>query len=196
LAVAQAWQSSLTLVDVASFGEIGLVAARRGMNGLPVPIPHGIVDALRRASGAPTVIETARTHNGTLALRGRMVPGHAFPPGAERGHLPHLVPDHMGYVDTGFACRVDRDGRALTLTAPPPGTTAVGGYRFRQKEIDELVAQIEPHATIVALPDAELGQRMAGTSANREALHTKLQERGTNPLITGAFQPRGGAEAA
>jgi AMP-binding enzyme len=196
LAAAKAWQAPSALVDVASFGEIGLVAARRGMNALPVPIAHGVVDNLRRAPGAPTVIETTRTETGTLALRGRMVPAQAFPPGAERGHLPHLAPNRTGYVDTCFACRVDRDGQALTITAPPAGIISIGGYRIRQKEIDEMIAQIEPDATIVALPDADLGQRLAGTSAHRDALRTDLQARGTNPLIAGAFQPRGGAEAA
>jgi len=46
------------------------------------------------------------------------------------------------------------------------------------------------------LPDADLGQRLAGTTANRAALRAKLQARGVNPLISGAFQPRGAPEAA
>jgi hypothetical protein len=196
LTVAKVWQSTSALIDVASFGEIGLVAARRGTNGLPAPIPHGVVDASRRALGAPKVIETARTDAGTLALRGRMVPMRAFPPAAERGDLPHLAPDNAGYVETGFACQLNGDGQTLTITAPPAGTTAVGGYRFRQSEVDELIAQTDPNATIVALPDADLGQRLAGSAADREALRAKLQARGANPLITGAFQPRGGVEAA
>lgn len=196
LAAAKAWRARSALVDVASFGEVGLIAARRGMNGQSVPVPNGIVDPLRRAPGAPTVIETTRTDNGTLALRGRMVPKQAFPPGAERGQLPHLAPDQSGYVDSGFACRPDRDGKALIITAPPAGTAAVGGYRFLQKDIDELVSRAEPGATTVALPDANLGQRLAGTSADGATLYAKLQACGTNPLVTGAFQPRGGAEAA
>jgi hypothetical protein len=125
-----------------------------------------------------------------------MVPKQAFPPGAERGQLPHLAPDQSGYVDSGFACRLDRDGKALIITAPPAGTAAVGGYRFLQKDIDELVSRAEPGATTVALPDANLGQRLAGTSADGATLYAKLQACGTNPLVTGAFQPRGGAEAA
>src|SRR5674476_758426 len=40
--------------------------------------PHG-------AAGARTVAVTTRTGAGTLALRGPMVPAHAFPPGAEHG---------------------------------------------------------------------------------------------------------------
>jgi AMP-binding enzyme len=196
LAVAKSWQGTSALIDVASFGEIGLIAARRGTNRLPAPIPHGVVDASRRALGAPKVIETVRSDIGMLMLRGRMVPTRAFPPGAERGQLPHLTPDSAGCVDTGFACQLNGDDRTLTITAPPAGSTAVGGYRFRQNEVDELIAKADPGATIVALPDADLGQRLAGAATDRGSLSAKLQASGTNPLITRAFRPRGSAEAA
>ena len=42
LTSAKPWQGPPPLVDVTSFGEIGLVAARRGENRLPAPIPHGL----------------------------------------------------------------------------------------------------------------------------------------------------------
>jgi hypothetical protein len=66
---AKTWNGPLVLIDVASFGEIGFIAARRGDNGLPAPLPLGPV------GGVPPALETARTSAGTLALRGRMVPG-------------------------------------------------------------------------------------------------------------------------
>lgn len=193
---AKAWEYLSPVVDVASFGEIGLVASRRGTDHLPAPIPYGAVDASRRILGAPIVIETTRTDAGMLALRGRMVPAYAFPPGAERGHTPYLQADSAGYIDTGFPCRLDHDARALTVTAPPAGTTVIGGYRFRQCDVDALVTQADPGATILAVPDADLGQRLAGTAADRTALRTGLQAQGTNPLISGAFRTRGAAEAA
>jgi len=195
LAAAKQWDSPCPLVDVASFGEIGLIASRRGEGRLPMAIPHGVVDSSRRAAGAPTVIETARGEAGTLMLRGRMVLTQSYPP-AERGRAPRFSPDGAGYVDTGFACRSDRQARVLVVTAPPPGVTAVGGYRFHLNEIDELVAQSDPNATIVALPDVDLGQRFAGSAANRADLLSKLRARGVNPLISEAFQPRGTSEAA
>jgi hypothetical protein len=37
---------------------------------------------------------------------------------------------------------------------------------------------------------ADLGQRLAGTAADREALQSGLQARGANPLLSGAFEPR------
>ena len=184
------------MVDVSSFGEIGLVASRRRADGRPTPFPRGVISAPRDAIGAMTVIEAARSSAGTLALRGPMVPTHAFPPGAERGQAPHLAPNDAGYVDTGFACRLDRDAQTLAIAALPVGTIAVGGYSFHQSEVDAMVAQVDPTATIVALPDKDLGQRLAGESADRSAMRDELRARGVNPLISGAFQPRGGAEAA
>jgi len=196
LSAVNAWQGHATLVDIACFGEVGLVAARRGANGLPVPIPYGAVGVTRRPAGAPTVIQTTRSGAGTLALRGRMVPMQVFLPGTERSPLSRFPSDPAGYVDTGFACQVERNGQALTVTGSPPGVTTVGGYRFRQGDIDELIAQTDPTATIVDLPDIDLGLRLAGSTAHRDALCAKLQSRGTNPLIIGAFRPRGGIAVA
>src|SRR4029078_11158070 len=90
-----------TVIDVSSFGETGIVAARRGANGPPLAIPHGVISVPRGAIGAMTVIETARSGTGTLLLRGPMVPAAAFSPGAD---APHLSPDRAGYFDTGYAC--------------------------------------------------------------------------------------------
>ena len=121
LAAAAPWQRDAALVDIASFGETGLLPARRGTDGMPAPIPHG------------------------------------------------------------------------AFTAPRAGITAVGFYRFRQREIDALVASASPAAVVVALPDALLGQRLAGSARERAATATELQARGVNPLIAGAFRPRDNA---
>lgn len=187
---ARTWEGQSILVDVASFGETGLIAARRGADGLPAQIPLGPVGSTVRASGAPIVVETSRTPAGTLALRGRMVPAHSFQAPADQS-IPGI-----GYIDTGFACRPGRDAQTLVVTAPPSGTIAVGGYSFYQNRIDAAVAQADPEATIVALPDGDLGQRFAGTAANRVDLRARLQAQGANPLITGAFAPRQPSEAA
>jgi non-ribosomal peptide synthetase component F len=73
------------------------------------------------------------------------------------------------------------------------GITSVGGYRFRQREVDAVVAAADPAAVIVALPDAHLGQRFAGSAPDGAALAAKLQALGVNALIAGAFRPRGNA---
>ena len=68
------------------FGETALIGSRRDADGLPVPLPAGAVMAPRGSASAVPIAEIARTETGTLALRGPMVPRHAFPPGAERWH--------------------------------------------------------------------------------------------------------------
>jgi hypothetical protein len=125
-----------------------------------------------------------------------MVPAHAFPPGAGRGPEPHLAADLDGFVDTGFACRIERESNTLGLTAPPGGITTIGGYRFRQNAVDWLVVNADLDATIVALPDAYLNQRLAGSAPDREATAKELQARGANPLIAGAFRRRKISNAA
>jgi hypothetical protein len=193
---ATAWDNPAAIVDVASFGEVGLVAARRGPNNLPTPLPLGSASSSRRVSGAPIVIETNRNGAGMLGLRGRMVPTHDFAASVERGHIPHRLADGAGFIDTGFPCRLDQQDRALHVTAPPAGLTVTGGYRFRQADVDAVIAQANPEATLIAVPDADLGQRLAGTAADRATLSAELQARGVNPLISEAFRARGAAEAA
>jgi len=75
----------------------------------------------------------------------------------------------------------------------PAGITTVGSYRFCQREVDAVVAGADPAAVIVALPDAHLGQRFAGSAQDGAALAAKLQARGVNSLIAAAFLPRGNA---
>jgi hypothetical protein len=159
---AKAWEGPSHLVDVTSFGETGLIAVRRDGGGLPAPIPLGPISSIHRAPGAPVVIETSRTKAGTLALRGRMVPGQTF-------QAPHSA-SIGAYVDTGFACSPARDPQTLVVTAPPSGTISVGGYCFRQSQIEAAVAQADQKATIVALPDADLGQRLAGHRSRPRSL--------------------------
>jgi hypothetical protein len=192
MSAAKPWEGRSALVDVASFGEFGLLAARRGANRLPATIPLGAADPSRRAAGAPVVIETSRSSTGALTLRGRMVPSAAPDPGPI--HPLRLSTNTAGYVDTGWICRVDT--RGLIVAAPPPGLTVIGGYPFHLNRVDEFVAEIDPAATIVALPDTDLGQRLAGTAVEWDHLVAKLTARGANPLISGAFRPRATPEAA
>ncbi len=190
LAAAGPLAGGASVVDVAAFGDIGIVAARRDGNGMPAPIPHGAASAPRGAGGAITVVETARSEAGTLMLRGPMVPTRAFPPAPDEGPTPRLGSDKGGYRDTGYACRLDRSTQSLAITAPPAGLVAVGGYPFGQSAIEARIAKADTAATIVALPDTDLGQRLAGTTADRNRLQAELRSAGVNPLISGAFRPR------
>jgi hypothetical protein len=189
LAAAAPWLGDVALVDIASFGEVGLLPARRGSDGLPLPIPYGAILGPRGASGTIAVAETMRSEAGTLTLRGAMVPTQPFPPALKPAGEENTAPN--GFADTGFACRIEPETGTLVLTAPPAGITAIGFYRFRQREVDAAVAAADPGAVVVALPDALLSQRLAGSA--RAATAAELQARGFNALIAGAFRPRGNA---
>ncbi|MDQ2082711.1 class I adenylate-forming enzyme family protein [Xanthobacteraceae bacterium Astr-EGSB] len=177
---------SVGLVDIQTFGEIGLIAARRSENGKPAAISMGPVSAPRGAPGAFLVLELARTGYGSLAMRGPMVPRFAFPPGSESGF--RLGDD--GFIDTGYGCRIDRDGGAMTVTTPPPGLISVGGYRFAIRDLQDLAARLEPGGTLAALPDRLGGHRLAGSVRDRDGVREALERLGVNPLVAGAFRER------
>jgi hypothetical protein len=171
---------SPTLTDVQVFGEIGLIAARRGRYGMPAPIPLGPLTAPRGEKAARTVIEVKRTTAGTLALAGPMVPAKITLPGpADR------------FVDTGFPCRIGADAATIEVDGPPPGLVGSGGYRFVMHALSALVSRIDPDGVLVALPDALAGHRLAGTAPDRDAIHAALQEMGANALLVAAFSGNG-----
>jgi hypothetical protein len=195
LAGSAEWTEPATsLVDIQAFGETGLIAARRGANGRPASIALGAVTAPRGMPGATMVAEIARSAAGTLVMRGAMVPRFAFPPGAERGDAPCLRPDPELYVDTGYACRIERETGAMTVTAPPAGLMGIGGYRFALAELQRLAAEVDAGSTLAALPDTLTGQRLAGHAEDCAAVRQELAQRGVNPLIAGAFRDRRGRE--
>jgi hypothetical protein len=151
-------------------------------------MPLGVVAVPHGAAETVAVVETMRNKTGTLVLRGPMVPTRPFPPG-EPGVEDRFAPD--GFVDTGYVCKISREAGTFSLSAPPAGITATGFYRFRQSEVDAVVATADPSAVIVALPDAQLGQRLAGRARDSEAITAELEAYGVNALIAGAFRPRG-----
>jgi acyl-CoA synthetase (AMP-forming)/AMP-acid ligase II len=191
-----AWQDGATaLIDVQLFGEIGLVAARRGRDGRPVPIPLGPVSAPRNAEGALTVAEVATTPNGTLALRGPMVPRGAFPPGAEKTSLPRFAAAADGFVDTGYAGEVGPDveakgPQAVTVSGPPRGLVTFGGYRFAIGELANIISGLDSSGTLAVRPDPLAGHRLAGAATNHEAIRMALRGIGANPLLVEAFRAR------
>ncbi len=95
---------------------------------------------------------------------------------------------------TDVVCVTENDVVVGPMTgSPSAGIIGVGGYGLRQTAVEFAVAAIDANATIVALPDAVLGQRLAGSASNPGALVRELQARGVNPLIAGAFAPRNAA---
>jgi hypothetical protein len=190
-AVAPPPSENSRLIDVTAFGETGLVALRRGAGGTKIAFPRGTIAVPTGTPTAVPVIETMRNESGNLALRGGMVSAATFPPGAKR---EDIVDD--GFVGLSHPCRFDADNNALIVTGPPPGTTAIGGYRFSQQQLDALVTELSRDATIVALPDPLTGQRLAGSSNDDAVMRIKLAETGCNPLIVQAFGMRNTPDAA
>ena len=175
-----------TIVDLWAFGEIAVVAGRRGPNGNPeAPV---LTSGGRYHAGAPLRVEATQTQAGTLALRGVIVPRHQFPLGAERGAPLRLKIDENGFVDTGYPCRFDRASNRLVITGPPSGIVSVGGYRVLWRELEETVTRIDPESSIAALPDALTGQRLAGVAPNRQAMQQALAAQGAEPLLAAAFR--------
>jgi hypothetical protein len=190
LARAPAWRDTrVRMADVQVFGETGLIAACRGPSGKPAVIPFGLVFAPRAPKGTVVVADVAATPAGTVALRGPMVPRVAYPPGVERSGLPYFKAAVSGFVDTGFACHVDSP--AMVVTGPPPGIVGIGGYRFGERDLQELVGRAGVGSGALAiLPDVLTGHRLAGTASDQEAVGNALAALGANPLLVGAFGDR------
>jgi hypothetical protein len=184
------WRDAV-LVDVPIFGEAGLVAARRGTGGRPAPLPFGAVTAPRDGEGAVMVAELGATESNTVTLRGPMVPRQAFPPGIERSDQPHFAIGHGGVVDTGYACRVDGVSKTIVVAGPPSGIVSVGGYRFPLCGLLATIGRIDGSATLAALPDALVGQRLVGNAADCAAMQAALHALGINPLVAAAFADGG-----
>jgi hypothetical protein len=183
-------EPGLPLIDVQLFGEIGLVAGRREPTGRSAPIPRGPLLAPRGTEGAPAVAEVARSANGTLALRGPMVPVGTFPPGVERTSLPRLAAGADGFVDTGYGCECGRAPDTLVVSGAPAGLVSFGGYRFAVRALADIVNGLDPTGTLAVRPDALAGHRLAGTAANHEAIRMALRGIGANPLLVEAFGAR------
>jgi hypothetical protein len=194
LAASSPWrESDIALIDVPIFGEAGFTPARREGDGKPAPILTGPTRAPHASTDGVVVAELTRTDAGTVALRGPMVPHHAYPPGIELSGLPYFKIGAGGWVDSGYTCRIDSPTKAITVTGPPPGIVGIGGYRFPLGELYEAVKQVDSDATIAALPDALMGQKLVGNAANRAKMQATLNLVGVSPLIVAAFRDRNAA---
>jgi hypothetical protein len=188
LAASAEWRKPDTaLVDVSIFGETGLIAARRGADGRPAPLPLGPVTAPFGVAGEMTVAEIDATATNTLALGGPMVPRHAFPPGIERTDQPHFEIGRDGFVDTRYPCSIDTAGNTVVVSGPLSGIVNVGGYRLSLGSLLKTIRRVDPGATLAVLPDALLGRRLTGIAADPAAMRFALDAAGLNPLVAAAF---------
>jgi hypothetical protein len=174
--------------DVYLFGEVGLFAARRTAEGIPVPIMPGPHGAPRDVPGTSIAGETLLTPKGTLALRGPMVALAAYAPPPPPDSLTARPP--ADYVDTGYAARLDRSSGAICITSPPSGIVAVGGYRFLSQDLQEWARRLGQGALLTALPDRLCGYRLAGRAQDNARGREALNQLGLNPLMAEAFRDR------
>ena len=192
----------LSTVPLASLAGLSLTLTHWLIGGGALHLHHGF-DAETFAAQAAAI------EGGTVVLPGPALPGLAamVPAGNRivalwRGPLADACP--MPAVDC-----VSLDESTLRVTArreddvPDPGIAAaaarsvapgligVGAYRFSPRALDAATAGVDASATIAALPDAMLGQRLAGHAADAAAVAAQLADGGFNPLIAAAFRPRG-----
>ncbi len=187
-----AWtaQKAASMTDVYLFGEAGMFGARRtagdGSAALVKPGPHG---APREVAGSSIAGEILLTPKGTLALRGPMVAVAAYaPPLPPSDSLVAQPP--RDYVDTEYTARLDRATGAISITAPPAGIMAVGGYRFLANDLQEWSRRLGQGALLTALPDRLSGHRLAGRAQDNARAREALTELGLNPLMVEAFRDR------
>jgi hypothetical protein len=192
VAASEAWIAPhAPFTDVYLFGEAGLFGARRGEDGMPVPVMPGPHGAPREQSGSSIAGEILLTPKGTLGLRGPMVPIAAYAPPPPVGDSLIAQPPR-DYVDTGYAARLDRPSGAICITAPPSGIMAVGGYRFLSNDLQEWARRLGQGALLTALPDRLSGHRLAGRAQDNARAREALSELGLNPLMVEAFRDRSG----
>ncbi|HYI27297.1 MAG TPA: class I adenylate-forming enzyme family protein [Bradyrhizobium sp.] len=183
-------QPQVMLTDVYLFGEAGLFGARRtAADGTPAAVRPGPHSAPREVPGSSISGEIFLTPKGTLALRGPMISAapYAPPPPPSDSLIAHPPRD---YVDTDYAARIDRSTGAISITAPPTGIMAVGGYRFLSGDLQEWARRLGQGALLTALPDRLSGHRLAGRAQDNGRAREALAGLGLNPLMVEAFRDR------
>ena len=193
VAASAPWNAqTASLTDVYLFGEAGMFGARRGQDGTPAAIKPGQHGAPRELPGSAISGEILLTPRGTLGLRGPMVTVAAYAP-APVPSESLSPPPPRDYVDTGFVARLDRATGAISITAPPSGVMAVGGYRFLAQDLQEWAKRLGQGALLTALPDRMSGHRLAGRAPDNSRAREALSELGLNPLMVEAFRDRSSA---
>lgn len=194
----------LSTIPLSSFGGLSVTLMPWLITGGALNLHHGF-DAHAFAA------QSAAMTNGTVVLPGpalfalgtmveppnRMVALWRGPLGAgTQAPSPNLI-DCLVVDETAIAAaRRGEDGlpdpalvEAAGRTAAA-GMVAVGAYQFRQATLDALVTAADPGAMIAALPDALLGNRLAGHAGDMARVATALAARGASPLVAGAFRGR------
>lgn len=164
------------------FGEAAIVRALRGAPGLLTLGP----DTHTSGGGqSPLLVETRIGVDGTLELRGAMVPQTAFPPGAENGLPPFWSVDADGYRRTDLPAATDKQRKTLTVGSREAGIVCIGGRRFAEAGLRAAYAEAGGEIAPVVRPDPILGERVAGVVGDGRAivgLAGRLVDSGLTPL--------------
>jgi hypothetical protein len=182
-------ETGIQMTDVYLFGEAGLFGARRADDGSAAPVMPGPYRTPPEIPASSTAGEIVLTAKGTLGLRGPMVPVAAYAT-SERPPDTFASLSQPDYVDTGYAARLDRASGAISITAPPSGVMAVGGYRFLAQDLQEWARRLGQNTMLTALPDRLSGHRLAGRASDNARAREALTELGLNPLMVEAFRDR------
>jgi hypothetical protein len=113
------------------------------------------------------------------------------PPGQGKA----VLVDVAAAGETGLVITRRDEADGLAAGEASPGIAHVGGYSFSLADLERMVAAADPAATLIAVPDALLGDRLAGSVADPEYLRATLEKRQINPLILSAFRPRAAASS-
>ena len=169
------------IVDLQVFGEIGITALRRIAKVMPSPIPLGSITAPAETDSAPTVIETKQLADGTLAVRGAMVPDRVFPPNV-RVDAPQPVFEIDGYVRTNLKCH-SVGGNSLAIESGLEGIISVGGMRYGVDDLKSRVANVDSDIKLSTARNTLLGTRLTIKSADPAETIKALDEAGHSSLI-------------
>jgi hypothetical protein len=99
-------------------------------------------------------------------------------------------------IDSGYACERDDATNTLVVTAPPSGTVNVGGYRLPLRDLQDVVGLIDAAASLAAMPDPLVGQRLVGRADDRLTMQAALGAVGVNPIVVSAFRDSDGPALA
>jgi hypothetical protein len=58
------------------------------------------------------------------------------------------------------------------------------------RDLQQVVEEVDPAATLAAFPDAITGHRLAGSAPDRARVQRALAESGTSPIVINAFRER------
>ncbi len=170
-----------TVVDFHVFGEIGAIALHSGPGDRPASIPVGRSSFPGQAE-APVGIETRLESDGTVSLRGAMVPHQVF----ASGNMPVIGKD--GFVPTHYHCRVE--GMSVVIDSGPAGVAVVGGLRFGLDDLKARIEAVAAGATVSYIPDAMLGGRLVVEADDPAAAAAALEAAGFARVVVDAVAPR------